>query len=85
MGLPCVPPPILRYVFSLAIQQPMLDMPEVCWKAYIDFEVKHQELDNAQYACVCLRLCEVGPLPRGLDCRWLPTTHALYSAGGAWE
>jgi len=37
-----------RYVFSLAIQQPMLDMPEVCWKAYIDFEVKHQELDNAQ-------------------------------------
>jgi crooked neck len=28
-----------RGIFELAIQQPVLDMPEVLWKAYIDFEI----------------------------------------------
>ena len=29
----------VRAIFELAINQPRLDMPEVLWKAYIDFEV----------------------------------------------
>lgn len=29
-----------RAVFELAIRQPVLDMPEALWKAYIDFEVR---------------------------------------------
>lgn len=29
-----------RAVFELAIRQPVLDMPETLWKAYIDFEVR---------------------------------------------
>eukprot|EP00667_Euglena_gracilis_P005297 EG_transcript_5334 len=37
-----------RYVFSLAVRQPALDMPEVCWKAFIDFEVSHQEHSRAR-------------------------------------
>jgi crooked neck len=28
-----------RHIFELAIAQPLLDMPEVLWKAYIDFEI----------------------------------------------
>lgn len=28
-----------RGLFELAIQQPVLDMPEAVWKAYIDFEI----------------------------------------------
>jgi len=37
-----------RYVFALAAQQPVLDQPEVCWKAFIDFEVKNQQVDRAR-------------------------------------
>jgi crooked neck len=29
-----------RAIFELAIDQPLLDMPEVLWKAYIDFEIE---------------------------------------------
>lgn len=29
-----------RAVYELAIRQPVLDMPETLWKAYIDFEVR---------------------------------------------
>ncbi|KAI9142201.1 protein crooked neck [Paraphysoderma sedebokerense] len=32
-----------RGIFELAIQQDVLDMPEVLWKAYIDFEFEEQE------------------------------------------
>jgi len=32
-----------RGIFELAINQNVLDMPEVLWKAYIDFEVKQQD------------------------------------------
>lgn len=37
-----------RAIFSLAVQQPALDMPEVLWKAYIDFEVNQEEYSNAR-------------------------------------
>lgn len=33
-----------RGIFELAISQPQLDMPEVLWKAYIDYEIKNGEL-----------------------------------------
>lgn len=29
-----------RAIFELAVNQPVLDMPEVVWKAYIDIEIK---------------------------------------------
>jgi crooked neck len=32
-----------RAIFELAVDQPMLDMPEVLWKAYIDFETSEGE------------------------------------------
>ncbi|KAJ1947193.1 NineTeen Complex (NTC) component, partial [Linderina pennispora] len=37
-----------RALLALAVEQPMLDMPEVVWKAFIDFEVSQQEHDNAR-------------------------------------
>lgn len=30
-----------RSIFELAISQPVLDMPELLWKAYIDFEIEN--------------------------------------------
>uniref|UniRef100_A0AAY4CFJ5 Crooked neck-like protein 1 n=1 Tax=Denticeps clupeoides TaxID=299321 RepID=A0AAY4CFJ5_9TELE len=37
-----------RAIFELAIGQPRLDMPEVLWKAYIDFEIEQEEYDNTR-------------------------------------
>ncbi|KAF9173577.1 NineTeen Complex (NTC) component [Mortierella sp. AD011] len=37
-----------RAIFDLAIAQPELDMPEILWKAYIDFECKEGEWTNAR-------------------------------------
>jgi crooked neck len=37
-----------RAVFELAIAQPTLDMPELLWKAYIDFEVAECEFEKAR-------------------------------------
>lgn len=37
-----------RAIFKLAISQPTLDMPEVLWKAYIDFEISQEEPQNAR-------------------------------------
>ncbi|KAF9989438.1 Crooked neck-like protein 1 [Mortierella antarctica] len=37
-----------RAIFDLAIAQPELDMPEILWKSYIDFEVGEEEWDNAR-------------------------------------
>lgn len=37
-----------RAIYELAINQPTLDMPEVLWKAYIDFEIEQQELDKTR-------------------------------------
>jgi len=32
-----------RAIFAMAIEQPALDMPEVLWKAYIDFEIEQED------------------------------------------
>lgn len=37
-----------RAVFELAISQSKLDMPEVLWKAYIDFEIEQEEYHNTR-------------------------------------
>ncbi|KAF2094656.1 putative cell cycle control protein [Rhizodiscina lignyota] len=37
-----------RAVFALAVEQEQLDMPELLWKAYIDFEESEGEYDNAR-------------------------------------
>lgn len=37
-----------RGIYELAIQQPRLDMPELLWKAYIDFEVGQGEYELAR-------------------------------------
>ena len=33
-----------RAIFELAISQPLLDMPELLWKSYIDFEIENGEI-----------------------------------------
>ena len=37
-----------RAIYELAIGQARLDMPELLWKAYIDFEISQEEPDNAR-------------------------------------
>merc|ERR1712172_290505 len=37
-----------RALYELAICQPKLDMPEILWKAYIDFETEQEETDKAR-------------------------------------
>jgi crooked neck len=37
-----------RAIFELAVGQPMMDMPEVLWKAFIDFEIEQEEVDNVR-------------------------------------
>ncbi|XP_054154113.1 crooked neck-like protein 1 [Oppia nitens] len=37
-----------RAIYEIAIDQPRLDMPEVIWKSYIDFEVEQQEYEKAR-------------------------------------
>lgn len=37
-----------RGIFELAITQPLLDMPEVLWKAYIDFEIAEGERERTR-------------------------------------
>lgn len=37
-----------RAIFELAVSQPQLDMPELLWKAYIDFEEEESEYDNTR-------------------------------------
>ena len=37
-----------RGIFELAINQPLMDMPELLWKAYIDFEVEQEEYENCR-------------------------------------
>uniref|UniRef100_A0A914WDT6 Crooked neck-like protein 1 n=2 Tax=Plectus sambesii TaxID=2011161 RepID=A0A914WDT6_9BILA len=37
-----------RAVYNIAIGQPALDMPEVLWKAFVDFEIGQEEYDNAR-------------------------------------
>merc|ERR1712029_602378 len=35
-----------RGIYELAVEQPRLDMPEILWKAYIDFECELEHEDN---------------------------------------
>ena len=37
-----------RALLELCVSRPALDMPEVAWKAYIDFELDQGEYDNAR-------------------------------------
>ncbi|XP_077367599.1 crooked neck-like protein 1 [Festucalex cinctus] len=37
-----------RAIFELAIGQPRLDMPEVLWKSYIDFEIEQEEFGKTR-------------------------------------
>ena len=37
-----------RAIFELAVTQPVLDMPELLWKAYIDFEEEEGEYDRTR-------------------------------------
>ena len=37
-----------RAIYELSIEQPRLDMPEIIWKAYIDFEIEQQENDKVR-------------------------------------
>lgn len=37
-----------RAIFELAVSQPVLDMPELLWKAYIDFEEEEEEYDRTR-------------------------------------
>ncbi|XP_019166045.1 PREDICTED: crooked neck-like protein 1 [Ipomoea nil] len=37
-----------RAIFELAIDQPALDMPELLWKAYIDFEISEGEYERTR-------------------------------------
>ncbi|XP_052573864.1 crooked neck-like protein 1 [Peromyscus californicus insignis] len=37
-----------RAIYELAISQPSLDMPEVLWKSYIDFEMEQEEPERAR-------------------------------------
>ncbi|CAL5221424.1 g3611 [Coccomyxa viridis] len=38
----------VRAIYELAIEQPVLDMPEVLWKSYIDFEIGEGERKNTR-------------------------------------
>ncbi|KAG0414229.1 hypothetical protein HPB47_008657 [Ixodes persulcatus] len=38
-----------RAVYEIAIGQPRLDMPEVIWKSYIDFEIEQEEPQKAAH------------------------------------
>ena len=37
-----------RAIFELAVEQPQLDMPELLWKSYIDFEEEEGEYDRTR-------------------------------------
>ncbi|KAI4467734.1 pre-mrna splicing factor [Holotrichia oblita] len=37
-----------RAIYELAINQSRLDMPELLWKSYIDFEISQEEFENAR-------------------------------------
>jgi len=37
-----------RAIYEMAISQPLLDMPELLWKSYIDFEIEEQEFDRVR-------------------------------------
>jgi len=38
----------VRAIYELAVSQPSIEMPEIVWKAYIDFEIKEQEFSKVR-------------------------------------
>lgn len=44
----------VRAIFELAVEQEMLDMPELLWKSYIDFEEESMEFDRTRQLFVRL-------------------------------
>jgi crooked neck len=38
-----------RAIFNLAISQPTLDMPEILWKSYIDFEIAQKDYERVRH------------------------------------
>ncbi|KAF2002918.1 TPR-like protein [Amniculicola lignicola CBS 123094] len=48
-----------RAIFELGLEQPVLNMPELLWKAYIDFEEEERQFDNAR--ALYERLLEKAP------------------------
>ena len=39
---------INRSIFELAISQPELDMPELLWKTYLEFEIAENEIEKVR-------------------------------------
>ena len=37
-----------RAIYRLAINQPRLDMPEMLWKSFIDFEIENEEYEKTR-------------------------------------
>lgn len=37
-----------RIIYEEGINQPNLDMPDLLWKSYIDFEISEKEIENAR-------------------------------------
>ncbi|XP_055335317.1 crooked neck-like protein 1 [Paramacrobiotus metropolitanus] len=37
-----------RAIYNLAVNQPRLDMPEVLWKSFVDFEIEQKAVDRAR-------------------------------------
>lgn len=37
-----------RAIYELGVDQPLLDMPEILWKSYIDFEIEQQEYEKTR-------------------------------------
>ena len=36
-------------IYEIAVDQPRLDMPEMVWKSYIDFQIDQKEFDKARF------------------------------------
>lgn len=37
-----------RAIYEMAIEQEAIDMPELLWKSYIDFEFEEEQYDNTR-------------------------------------
>jgi hypothetical protein len=77
-----------RAIFELAAKQPILDMPEMLWKAYIDFEISEEEYDKVRGPGLIVRERRWGRegFASGPACRrrqWaFVTRHSCVAAGG---
>lgn len=72
-----------RAIYELAINQPVLDMPELLWKSYIDFEIGQGEHENARtlYERLLDRTKHVkvsAPSPEHTHMHTVARTHTLH-------